>query len=101
VLKCLKYAHETGFPWNELICQEAATAENWECLRYAHENGCPYWQHLREDIVKHVLLPKWREAVKKRGILFYWMEKAMESACSEGGEGRKRDREEFEKEFVS
>ena len=51
------------------------------------------------EIVKLVLLPKWREVVKARGILFYWMEKAQESSCAEGGEGRKRDRSEFEREF--
>jgi hypothetical protein len=54
---------------------------------------------MRKEIVKLVLLPKWREAVKARGILFYWMGKTQESSCAEGGGGRKRDRSEFEREF--
>jgi hypothetical protein len=54
---------------------------------------------MRKEIVKLVLFPKWKKAVKARGILFYWMEKAQESSCAEGGEGRKRDRSEFEREF--
>ena len=92
------YAHEKGCPWNEETCYWAAKA-NLECLRYAHENGCPYPLYLRKEIVKHVLLPKLRGVVKARGILFYWMGKAQESSCAEGGKGRKRDRSEFESEF--
>jgi hypothetical protein len=41
-LKCLRYAHENGCPWDEKTCSEAAAGGHLECLRYAHENGCPW-----------------------------------------------------------
>ena len=32
----------------------------------------------------------------KRGIALYWQERTQERLCAEGGEGRKRDREDYE-----
>nr|QBK86100.1 MAG: ankyrin repeat protein [Marseillevirus LCMAC101] len=41
-LKCLRYAHENGCPWDpDTTCAAAANGEL-KCLRYAHENGCPW-----------------------------------------------------------
>ena len=41
---CLKWAHENGFTWDEVSCQEAAKFGNIKCLKYLHENGCPWDQ---------------------------------------------------------
>jgi hypothetical protein len=41
-IKCLKYAHENGCPWDEKTCIYAAENENIECLKYAHKNGCQW-----------------------------------------------------------
>ena len=41
-LECLRYAHQQGCHWSEIICSEASEAGHLECLRYAHENGCPW-----------------------------------------------------------
>jgi hypothetical protein len=65
-----------------------------------HECGCPYKADLRSTIVRKVLLPKWREAVRARGILFYWHEQAGRASHAPGGVGRKRDREAFEADFA-
>jgi hypothetical protein len=41
-IKCLKYAHENGCPWNSWTCVYAAQNAQLECLKYLHENGCPW-----------------------------------------------------------
>ena len=41
-LECLKWAHESGCPWNDDTCLYAALNGRLECLKYAHENGCPW-----------------------------------------------------------
>ena len=41
-LKCLRYAHERGYLWNEETCRQASWPGHLECLRYAHEQGCPW-----------------------------------------------------------
>ena len=41
-LKCLIYAHENGYAWDEKTCSYASSQGNLNCLRYAHENGCPW-----------------------------------------------------------
>lgn len=41
-LKCLRYARETGCPWDEKVCEAAAYIGRLDCLRYARENGCPW-----------------------------------------------------------
>lgn len=41
-LKCLRYAHETGCPWNKKICELSAYIGHLDCLQYAHEKGCPW-----------------------------------------------------------
>jgi hypothetical protein len=41
-LLLLKYAHESGCPWDEYTCQHAAKNGHLECLKYLHENGCPW-----------------------------------------------------------
>ncbi len=35
------YAHEKGYPWNEQICEWAASNGHLDCLQYAYENDCP------------------------------------------------------------
>jgi uncharacterized protein YabN with tetrapyrrole methylase and pyrophosphatase domain len=41
-LETLKYAHENGCPWNELVCSYASGEGNLEVLKYARRNGCPW-----------------------------------------------------------
>jgi hypothetical protein len=41
-LKCLKYAHVNGCPWDENTCAAAAENGQFNCLKYAHLNGCPW-----------------------------------------------------------
>ncbi|AGO84450.1 Ankyrin repeat domain containing protein [Pandoravirus salinus] len=41
-LDCLRYAHENGCRWDDVICTEAAAGGHVDALRYAHENGCPW-----------------------------------------------------------
>ena len=54
----------------------------------------------RRTLVREKWLPLLRKHVLTRGIFFYWLGKATESACAPGGAGRKRDRNMFESEFV-
>jgi len=39
-LDCLKYAHESYFPWNENTTKVAAENGHLDCLKYAYEKGC-------------------------------------------------------------
>jgi len=48
-LKCLRFAHENGAPWDEFTCALAAWAGDLECLRYAREHGCPWDGYTCED----------------------------------------------------
>jgi len=41
-IKCLKFAHEHGYQWDEDICYSAASSGYLDCLEFAHENGCPW-----------------------------------------------------------
>ena len=36
---------------------------------------------------------------KGKYIVFYWLEKTAINSCSENGQGRKRDRQQFETDF--
>ena len=99
-LECLKYAHEHGGKWGMLTCCDAARGGHWDCLRYAYERGCPYPVELRPTIVQQVLMPKWRNLVKARGICMFWLGETCVSTCAPEGAGRKRDRAAFEAEFV-
>ena len=53
-VRCLKFAHEHGAPWDEWTCALAAWNGNLECLKYAHENGCP-WDEKTCDVCR----PEW------------------------------------------
>jgi hypothetical protein len=99
-LDCLKYLHENGCPWSSNTCKYAAYYHI-DCLKYAHENGCPY-PHLGEYlsiIVKKVLIPKWRDAVKTRSIVYYWMECSAKTSCGQNGRARIEDINSFENDF--
>lgn len=101
-LECLRYVHEHGCPLDAYTFHMALRRGNDNaCLRYLHEHGCPYAAELRPTVVRRVLLPKWREAVRARAIGVYWMGYAAESACAPGGAGRKRDLAEYEASFFS
>jgi hypothetical protein len=98
-LECLKYAHENGCPWSTDTCEYAATNGHLECLKYAHENGCPYPKVLLSTIVKKILIPKWRNSVKSRQIIIYWMECSVQTSCAENGRARIEDINTFENNF--
>ena len=40
-LEALKYAHETGCPWNSDTCKKAVEKGYPDILKYAQDNGCP------------------------------------------------------------
>jgi hypothetical protein len=75
---------------------DAAAWGHLDCLKYARENGCPYPDIIRTTIVREVLIPKWRAAVRVRAIAFYWDDLAGRTSHSVGGAGRKRAREAYE-----
>ena len=54
-----------------------------------------FWQRL----VRKILLHKWRTIVRVRFLCLYWKEQTAH-LYSEGGAGRKRDREEFEADCI-
>lgn len=41
-LDLLKYAHESGCPWDSMTIFFAAKNGHLECVKYAHQNGCPF-----------------------------------------------------------
>jgi hypothetical protein len=100
-LECLKYAHENGCPWNADTCYNAALFRHldFDCLKYAYENGCPYPEKLLSTIVKNVLIPKWRDSVKSRPIVYYWMECSAKTSCGQNGRARIEDINSFENDF--
>ena len=98
-LNCLKYLHENRCPWNEKTCWCAALNGHLECLKYAHENGCPYPEKLLSTIVKKILIPKLRNSVKSRPIVYYWMECSAKTSCGQNGRARIEDIKYFENDF--
>lgn len=47
-----------------------------------------------------IYLRLWRKFWHMRRIAIYWQQRSVERACAPGGQGRKRDREAFEREFA-
>ncbi|GFH44720.1 hypothetical protein CTEN210_01194 [Chaetoceros tenuissimus] len=41
-LAALKWLREHNIPWDEKVCEEAATHGNLKALKWARENGCPW-----------------------------------------------------------
>ena len=41
-LRCLKYLHENGCPWDQWAYLDAEENGQLDCLDYLHKNGCPY-----------------------------------------------------------
>jgi hypothetical protein len=68
---------------------------------YAHENGCPYPKLLLYTFVKKILIPKWRNSVKSRPIVIYWMELSAQTSCAENGRARIEDKKSFENDCNS
>ena len=98
-LECIKYLRENGCPWDEETCSSAAFYGHLDCLQYAYENGCPYPNEFLSTIVKKILIPKWRDSVKIRFIIIYWMERSAQSSCAENGRARNEDINSFENDF--
>jgi hypothetical protein len=56
---------------------------------------------LLPTIVKRILIPKWRAAVKNRSIVYYWMELGVKASCAENGRARIEDINSFENDCNS
>jgi hypothetical protein len=54
---------------------------------------------LLSTIVKKILIPKWRDSVKIRPIIYYWMERSVKTSCAENGRARNEDINSFENNF--
>ena len=98
-LECLKYLRQNGCPWGLDTCYYAARNNHLECLKYAHENGCPYPKQLLSTIVEKILIPKLRNSVKNRAIVYYWMECSAKTSCGQNGRARIEDIKSFENDF--
>ena len=46
-----------------------------------------------------LLWERFRRAVRARFVVIYWLQVTAENAYAPGGAGRKRDREEYERDF--
>lgn len=53
LLSCLKFAHETGCPWNSSVGLAATDNGNHEVLEYVLSHGCAYNYQMRESAVKN------------------------------------------------
>src|SRR5579872_3971314 len=60
-LEVLKWARETGAPWNENTCNYAARNGHLEILKWARENGCPWNEEACSNAVEtgHFEVLKW------------------------------------------
>jgi hypothetical protein len=54
---------------------------------------------LLSTIIKKILIPKWRDSVKIRSIIYYWMECSAQTSCAENGRARNEDINSFENDF--
>jgi hypothetical protein len=54
---------------------------------------------LLPTIVRKILIPKWRAAVKIRPYILYWMEHITQTLCAKDGRYQKEDLNSFEKDF--
>ena len=52
------------------------------------------------NVVRLLLLPKWRAFFRMRTIVIYWMQESVKRAHAPNGVGRKRDLDAFELDFV-
>ena len=52
-------------------------------------------------LLKMVLLPKWRDAVRVRPYALHWLEEVAKARCAPSGEQRSRDREAFEADLAT
>lgn len=95
-LECLKYLHQNGCPWDKDSTFEAANHNNLECLKYLVENGCPWHEEISTEIKVQIWWRMVQDLVRARPILLFWQEKTVIKVYSETGQGRKRDREDFE-----
>jgi hypothetical protein len=95
------YAHVNGCPWDKETCMGAANNDHIKCLKYAYENGCPYEPKLKSTIVQKILILKWRDSVKSRPIVYYWMECSAQTSCAENGRARIEDKKSFENDCNS
>ena len=60
----LKYAHESGCPWNEMTCEVAAFGDHLDVLKYLHENGCPWNEEVCEAAAESERLDVLRWAIE-------------------------------------
>jgi hypothetical protein len=51
-LKCLEFAFEKKFLWDEDTCFYATKHGHFECLKFAYENGCPWNRKICLNIIR-------------------------------------------------
>jgi hypothetical protein len=111
-IECLKYAHKNGCIWDDYEMfkdYQLNTIPHIECIKYVYENGWNYPIQLKsivnqiiKQIVKKILIPKWRDSVKKsRPIVIYWMELGAKASCAEKRRARIEDKNSFENDCNS
>ena len=94
----LELKYENGCPWNEEATEQAAENGHLKCLKYLHENGCP-WDEVQIESKVKVWWKMVQDIIRTKYIIFYWLEKTAINSYSENGQGRKRDRQQFETDF--
>jgi hypothetical protein len=50
-------------------------------------------------IVKNILIPKWRNSVKIRPYIIYWMECSVKTSCAKNGRAYIEDINSFKQDF--
>ena len=109
----LRFLHEHGWPIQQSDFWEALDKEHYDCATYLHDNGyCCYLSFNRSDedgeweykeklreVVREILLPKWRAITRMRAVAIYWHNQSGITSHAENGVGRKRDLNAFLSEF--
>ncbi len=99
-LECLKYLRANGCPLDEDASIYAANNGHLDCLKYLRVNGCPWHNAIPVDIKVNVWWSMLKDLVKIRPKLLFWQEQTVLQVYSETGYGRKRDRSDFERDFI-
>jgi hypothetical protein len=56
---------------------------------------------LKSIIVRKIIIPKWYASVKVHFIIYYWMERSVQTSCAEKGRARIEDKNSFENDYNS
>lgn len=67
-IKCLKWLHSKGTPWDERTTCYAAEFGNIRCLKFAIENGCPYDIDELLRVTKNKEITRWLQSIIRSSI---------------------------------